>query len=99
MYRYRRNANSYLFSHTIFFIRNQFWLSINLSIALISLLVIPQVVYGLESTAATRQPISFNSDRTVAKIGPRELQITSTVSPSISQSESTDSNNQFKDFR
>ena len=71
MYKYRRNANFHLF----FFIRQQFWPLFIPSIAILFLTFCPQVSQSI------RINNNENPERTVAKRGPRDLQVTTTLSP------------------
>jgi hypothetical protein len=71
MYKYRRNANF----HLSFFIRRQFWPLFIPSIAILFLTFCPQI------TQSIRINNNENPDRIVAKLGPRDIQGTTTLSP------------------
>jgi hypothetical protein len=71
MYKYHRNANYHLF----FFVRQQFWPLFIPSIAILFLTFCPQISQSILINNKE------NPDRTVAKLSPREIQLTTTLSP------------------
>jgi hypothetical protein len=71
MYKYRRNVNF----HLLFFIRQPFWPLFIPSIAILFLTFCPQI------SQSVRINNNENPDRTIAKFGPRDIQITTTLSP------------------
>lgn len=71
MYKHRRNANF----HLSFFVRERFWPLFIPSIAVLFLTFCPQISQSIEINN------NENPDRTVAKLGPRDIQITTTLSP------------------
>jgi hypothetical protein len=82
MYKHRGNANIRGFSHTCFFIRHQYWPLLIPSIAVLFLTFCPQISQSLQINTNYFNQQNENPDRTVAKLGPRELQQSTTLSPS-----------------
>ncbi|CAF4235552.1 unnamed protein product [Rotaria sp. Silwood2] len=78
MPKHYRNANFHLF----FFVRNQFWPLVIPSIAIIFLTFCPQISQSIENKIKDYNKKNENPDRTVAKRDPREIQLTTTLSPS-----------------
>jgi len=77
MYKNHRNANY----HLSFFIRQQYWPLLLPSIAILFLIFCPQISQSIRINNNDYNQQSENSDRTVAKVGPREIQLTTTFSP------------------
>jgi hypothetical protein len=76
MYKNHRNANY----HLSFFIRQQYWPLLLPSIAILFLIFCPQISQSIRINNNDYNQQSENSDRTVAKVGPREIQLTTTFS-------------------
>jgi hypothetical protein len=77
MYKNRRNANFHLF----FFVRQQYWPLLIPSIAILFLTFCPQISQSILINNNDYNQQNENSDRTVAKLSPREIQTTTTLSP------------------
>ncbi|CAF0993205.1 unnamed protein product [Adineta ricciae] len=76
MYKHQRNANF----HLSFFIRQHLWPIIIPSIAILFLTFCPQISQSIQINTNDYNQQAQNPDRTVAKLGAREVQLKSTVS-------------------
>ena len=83
MYKHPSNAHLHLFSHTCFFIRDRWWPLLLPSLAVVFLVFCPQASYSLQINVNDYQQANANPDRTIAKLGPRDLQEVTTSSPSF----------------
>jgi hypothetical protein len=77
MYKYHRNANF----HLLFFVRQQFWPLLIPSIIILFLTFCPQISQSISNNNNDYNQQSENPDRTVAKLGSREIQLKTTLSP------------------
>ena len=84
MYKHRRNANSF------FFVRYQFWPFLIPSIGVLFLLFCPQLSHSLQISADEYNQLNENTDRTIAQLGPRELQQATTLPSASPASELAD---------
>lgn len=95
MYKHHRNANF----HLSFFLRQRYWPFIIPSIAILFLTYCPQLSQSIQ---INNNQQNENLDRTVAKLSPRDIQLTTTLSPlplSIPLgSSTTPSTSSFDDF-
>ncbi|CAF0736588.1 unnamed protein product [Rotaria sordida] len=95
MHKHHRNVNFHLFS----FVRYQFWPLLIPSIAVLFLTFCPQISQSIEVNINDYNQQIENPDRTVAKLAPREIQLTTTLSPPSSLSvPSTSSTSNFDEF-
>ncbi|CAF0773253.1 unnamed protein product [Rotaria sp. Silwood1] len=94
MSKHRRNANF----HLLFFVRNQFWSLLIPSIAILFLTFCPQLSQSIEVNIKDYNQKNENPDRTVAKLGPREIQLTTTLTPSLLSVPTASSTSKFDDF-
>lgn len=67
--------------HLKFFVRQQFWPLLIPSIAILFLTFCPQISQSIQVNTNDHNRPNENPDRTVAKRGPREIQLKSTVPP------------------
>ena len=88
MYKHPRNAHLHLFSHTCFFLRDRWWPVLLPSLAVVFLFFCPQASHSLQIGANDYQQANANPDRTIAKLGPRDLQEITTSPPSILSADS-----------
>ena len=77
MYKQHRNVNI----HLCFFTRHRFWPLLLPSIAILFLTFCPQLSQSIEINTNNSNQQNDNPDRTVAKLSPREIQVTTTLSP------------------
>lgn len=77
MYKHHRNASF----RSSFFVRQQFWPLLVPSIAILFLIYCPHLCQSIQINPNDGNQPNENPDRTVAKRGPREVQLKSTASP------------------
>jgi hypothetical protein len=98
MYKHYSNANFHLF----FFIQHRFWPLLVPSIAILFLTFCPQISQSIQININDYNQQSENPDRTVAKLSPREIQLTTTLSPltlPVPPESSTPSTSSFDDLK
>lgn len=94
MHKYCRNANFHLFS----FIRYGHWPFYIPLIVIAFLIFCPQLTQSLKTNEKDSNQINENPDRTVAKLGSRELQLTTTSSPAPVSVPATASTKNFDEY-
>jgi hypothetical protein len=76
MYKHHRNANI----HLSFFIRHRFWPLLVPSITILFLTFCPQISQSIQINTNEHNQQIKNPDRTIAKLGSREIQLKTTQS-------------------
>lgn len=85
MYKHHRNANF----HLSFFLRQQYWPFLIPSIVILVLTFCPQLSQSIKINNNDYNQQRENPDRTVAKLSPRDIQLSSPLPLSIPFSSST----------